>query len=142
MDWEDLFPDMVQRRMARPFSDHFPICLESLNLDRGKVPFRFENMWLEFEGVSDLIREWWGETQIQGFAIFVVASKLKRLKAKLKVWNREIFGDIKVKKHKLLELINSLDLKEESSGLSSEELEQRSEAKAKWAKVFFLEEIS
>jgi len=44
MDWEELFPDMVQRRMARPFSDHFPICLESLILDRGKAPFRFENM--------------------------------------------------------------------------------------------------
>jgi len=44
VDWEDFFPDMVQRRMARPFSDHFPICLESLMLGRGKAPFRFENM--------------------------------------------------------------------------------------------------
>ena len=114
MDWEDLFPDMVQRRMARPFSDHFPICLESLNLDRGKVPFRFENMWLEFEGVSDLIREWWGRLRYQGLPAFVVASKLKYLKAKLKVWDRETFGDIRVKKHKLLKLIKSLDLKKES----------------------------
>jgi len=97
-------------------------------------------MWLEFEGFSDLIREWWGESQILGFASFVVASKLKYLKAKLKAWNREIFGDIRVKKHKLLELINSLDLKEGSFGLSSEELEQRLEAKR--AKVSFLEEVS
>jgi len=70
MDWEELFPDMVERRMARPFSNHFPICRKSLNPERGKAPFRFENMWLEFEGFSDLIREWWGETQIPGFASF------------------------------------------------------------------------
>ena len=55
IDWEQLFPESVQRRMARPFSDHFPICLEFLLSARGKNPFRFENMWLEFEGFSDLI---------------------------------------------------------------------------------------
>jgi len=38
------------------------------------------------------------------------------------VWNKEVFGDIEAKKHKLIELINSLDMKEESSSLSSEEL--------------------
>ena len=54
----------------------------------------------------------------------------------------EIFDDIRVKKHKLLEAINSLDLKEESTGLSSKEFDMRSESKAKWAKVSFLEEIS
>ena len=64
------------------------------------------------------------------------------IKAKLKVWNREIFGDIRVKKHKLLEAINSLDLKEELIGLSSEEFDMRSESKAEWAKVSFLKEIS
>ena len=60
LDWEDFFPEMVQKRMARPFSDHFPICLETLSPFRGKPPFRFENMWLESEGFSDLISEWWG----------------------------------------------------------------------------------
>ena len=72
----------------------------------------------------------------------MVASKLKHLKEKLKVWNRETFGDIKVKKLKLLDSINLLDLKEESSGPSSEELEQRSAGMAEWAKVCTLEEIS
>jgi len=142
LDWEEFFPKMVQKRLLRPFSDHFPICLESLVAARGKAPFRFENMWLEHEGFSDLISEWWGELQVQGFASYVVASKLKYLKEKLKVWNRVTFGDIRVKKLKLLDSINLFDRKEESSGLSSEELEQRSAAKADWAKVCTLEEIS
>ena len=55
----------------------------------------------------------------------MVASKLKYIKEKLNIWNREIFGDIKIQKHKVLGLINSLDMKEKSSGLSSDELLQK-----------------
>ena len=97
-------------------------------------------MWLEFEGFFDLIKEWWEETQPLGFASYVIASKLKYIKANLKVWNREIFGDIRVKKSMLLERINSLDLKEEP--LSSEDLVLRSDYKVEWAKISCLEEIS
>ena len=51
-----------------------------------------------------------------------MASKLKYLKAKLKMWNKEIFGDIRIKKQKLLDAINALGLKEESSGLTARDL--------------------
>lgn len=34
------------------------MCLESTRIERGRVPFKFENMWLEFDGFSDLIKEW------------------------------------------------------------------------------------
>jgi len=113
---------MVQKRLSRPFSNHFPIFLESLVPVTGKAPFKFKNMLLEYEGFNDLISKWWGQLHVPGFASFLVASKLKYLKEKLKVWNKEVFGDIEAKKHKLIELINSLDMKEESSSLSSEEL--------------------
>ena len=33
-----------------------------------------------------------------GFATFIVASKLKYIKEKLKIWNGEIFRDIKIQK--------------------------------------------
>jgi len=51
------------------------------------------------------------------YASFVVASKLKVVKEKLKKWNRDVFGDIKTQKYDLLGIINSLDAKEESCGL-------------------------
>jgi len=79
-------------------------------------------MWLEYEGFAELFKEWWRELQVPGFASFIIANKRKYIKEKLKIWNREIFGDIKVQKLKLLRLINYLNMKEESSGLSSEEL--------------------
>ena len=43
-DWEKVFPDMFQKRLSRPMSDHFPICLETTRLERGMTPFKFENM--------------------------------------------------------------------------------------------------
>ena len=99
-------------------------------------------MWLEFEGFSDLIKEWWGEAQVDGFASYIVVTKLKFVKEKLKKWNRDVFGDIKTQKYNLLGIINSLDVKEETSGLSSVEIQQRRDAKEDWAKIILIQEIS
>lgn len=33
-DCEGFFQDMIQKRLSRPFSDHFPICLETMNMVR------------------------------------------------------------------------------------------------------------
>ena len=133
---------MVQKRLAIPISDHFLICLEMTRLERGKTPFKFEKMWLEFEDFLDLIKQWWGEAQLTGFASYIVANKLKLVKEKLKKWNRVVFGDIKTQKYNMLGIINSLDVKEESSGLTSVEIQQRRDAKEDWAKIILMEEIS
>ena len=57
--WLDKFSSVLQRRLPRLTSDHFPILLEGDGLRRGPFPFRFENMWLKVEGFKDLIRSWW-----------------------------------------------------------------------------------
>jgi len=62
---------------------------------------------------------------VQGFASYNVAKKLLYIKEKLKTWNREVLGDIKRRKHNLLGIINSLDDKEESCGLTEEEFQQK-----------------
>ena len=57
-DWEDLWPHFVQKRLPHPLSNHYPITLEKLVVNRGKTPFRFENMWLHAESFSSL-KNWW-----------------------------------------------------------------------------------
>ena len=142
VDWEDQFPDAIQRRLPRPLSDHFPICLEKGSFQRGRIPFKFENMWLQVEGFGDLIKRWWEETRVEGYASYVVAKKLKVIKEEIKKWNREVFGDIKVRKYNLMDSINQLDFKEGSSGLSNEELEKRQADKDELARVILMHEIS
>ena len=63
-----------------------------------------------------------GGAQVEGFASYIVAKKLKFVKEKLMKWNRDVFGDIKTQKYNLLGIINSLDVKEETSSLTSVEI--------------------
>jgi len=51
-----VFSEHSIEKAARPISYHFPICLETTRPSRAKNPFKFGNMWLEFEGFSNLIK--------------------------------------------------------------------------------------
>jgi len=87
----------------------------------------------------DVVKEWWEEAEVTGYASYVVANKLKVVKKKLKKWNRYVFGDIKTHKYDLLVIINTLDAQEESYGLSSVEMQQRKVAKDDWTKITLME---
>ena len=99
-------------------------------------------MWLKAEGFFDFIKKWWEEEEVEGYAIYVLARKLKVVKDELKKWNIEVFGDIKLRKYNLMDSVNALDVKEESVGLSIEDIEQRRRDREKLRRVLQLEEIS
>jgi len=49
------------------------------------------------------VQRWWESYDFQGLLSYVLANKLKALKADLKKWNAEVFGDVGKKKEELLE---------------------------------------
>ncbi|RVX04286.1 Protein SDA1-like [Vitis vinifera] len=76
---------VVQSRLSRPTSNHFPILLKGGGLSRGPSQFRFENMWLKVDGFKDLLRDWWQGAGRRGRASFRLTAKMKVLKEKIKV---------------------------------------------------------
>ncbi|RVW70881.1 putative mitochondrial protein [Vitis vinifera] len=121
--WDSHFGDTRQFVLPRPVPDHFPLLLDGGGLRRGPSSFRFENMWLKVEGVKDLLKYWWEEGSFSGSPSFILAERLKSLKAKLKEWNRNTFGRVEYRKNLALEQMEFWDAKEKISRLSLEELE-------------------
>ncbi|KAJ9701691.1 hypothetical protein PVL29_006878 [Vitis rotundifolia] len=136
----DRFLGVVQCRLPRPTSDHFPILLKGGGLSRGPSPFRFENMWLKTEGFKELLRDWWQGAGGRGRASFRLASKLKAMKEKIKAWNREVFGRLEVNKSSALQQVEFWDRVEDERGLTVGETELKNEAKENFKKWVLLEE--
>jgi hypothetical protein len=89
---------VVQRRLSRVLSDHFPIMLVCGETRTGGGYFKFENMWLQHEGFVDKVKGWWQSYQFVGDPSNVLARKLKALKGELRRWNNEVFGHVEKKK--------------------------------------------
>ena len=54
-------------------------------------------MWIK-EGFKDLIKDWWQSLRFNGLKSFILLEKVKALKAKIKIWNKEVFGKVEVNK--------------------------------------------
>ncbi|RVW54250.1 LINE-1 reverse transcriptase-like [Vitis vinifera] len=138
--WLDQFSRVSQRRLPRSISDHFLVLLEGGSWRRGPASFRFENMWFKDEGFKELIRSWWQGIEVRGSASFRLSAKLKDLKQKLKVWNREEFGNLESNKEAAIQQVEYWDRVEDEMSLSMEELTCKKEAKEDYAKWVDLEE--
>ena len=56
-------------------------------------------MWLKVEGFKDLVKNWWTSYNFSGSYNHILDSKLKALKQDLKVWNREVIGNVSLNKN-------------------------------------------
>ncbi|KAL6315922.1 hypothetical protein AAG906_013756 [Vitis piasezkii] len=69
-----------QCALPKIVSDHYPITLEGGGVKRGKILFRFENMWLLSNGFKELVRKWWIEYLITRSSSHCLDETLKALK--------------------------------------------------------------
>ena len=141
-DWAEGFIHICQKRLIRVNSDHFPVLLECGVIRRGRRPFRFENMWLKAEGFGDRVKSWWESYSVTGTPSYVLASKLKALKADLKRWNDTEFGHISVQKQQLMTAIREIDAVTDTRPLDVEEKGRRELTAIELDKVLLMEEIS
>ncbi|GKU90242.1 hypothetical protein SLEP1_g4255 [Rubroshorea leprosula] len=84
----------MQQGLKRNISDHCAIVLNSRTTDWGPKPFRILDAWQLHLDFKKVIEEKWSEMEVDGFAGYKCKQKLKGLKAFLKGWNKEVFGNM------------------------------------------------
>ena len=141
-EWESHCTKVTQRCLPRPISDHFPILFDCVGVRTGPASFRFELMWLKYEGFKDILKWWWQNLHFYGSFSFILSAKLKALKDILKAWNRDVFGKVETNKEEALRRVSFWDDCEKVRVLTLEEAEERVKARADLKSWALMEEIS
>ena len=97
-DWKAIFPEAMVKHLARINSDHCPLLLSlAPNFCHSWVrPFRFQPMWLSHEGFPSIVRDAW-EGNHHNFN-----NAITSFTQKVKIWNKDVFGNIFWKKKNLI----------------------------------------
>ncbi|KAL8538469.1 hypothetical protein ACS0TY_000467 [Phlomoides rotata] len=87
--WCNSWKEMQQISLKRSISDHAPIMLVMGQEDqRGPMPFRMVNWWLEHPNFKKLVMKVWLETDLEGWAGYICKEKMKKLKGEIKRWKQ------------------------------------------------------
>ncbi|XP_058776524.1 uncharacterized protein LOC131650829 [Vicia villosa] len=78
----------------RDISDHCPIWILKDQRNRGPKPFKFNNEWFSFDSFIPFVEKEWKSLKVEGRGDFVLKEKLRLLKDKLRIWNKDVFGRI------------------------------------------------
>ena len=78
------------------------------------------NRWFE-----DIVKRKWNNYVITRSSLFTLKKKLKCLKQYWIIWNKEVFGDVKLNKENIITKINDLDKLDEESCLNEEKKKKR-----------------
>ena len=96
-------------------SDHCAVVVKSMLKDWGPQPFRSIDAWQMESDFKELVKDKWNSYVVRRDGITNFKDKLKILKEDLKVWNREVFGNLEVSKNNILKQIEVLDNQDNNS---------------------------
>ncbi|GJT85375.1 RNA-directed DNA polymerase, eukaryota, partial [Tanacetum coccineum] len=83
-------PNISAITLERFLSDHRPILMRESHYDYGPVPFRFFHYWFEIKGFDKFVEDSWKEAVVvEPNAMTKLMKKLKHLKEKIRLWNKE-----------------------------------------------------
>lgn len=92
-EWLELFKDLKLVGLNRSISDHCPLVVECESEDWGPKPFRNSDVWFTCPSFKKLVDNKW-----KCLLNLPFQEKLKRLKEPLRKWNRQVFGNLDLKK--------------------------------------------
>lgn len=75
----------------------------------GFPSFKFQHMWVSHPSFLSCVDQAWGGNMLEGSALLNLMLKLKRVKAALREWNKNVFGCTEVHIDNLQNRINRLE---------------------------------
>jgi len=126
-EWMHKWPMCKQYVQRREVSDHCALMIKSTEKDWGPKPFRTIDAWFLERGFSEMVEDKWGSFGGHGNVIKVLKEKFKLLKADLKVWNKDVFGNLDYTKQSILQDIEFLDCEDSHGGLDESQRKLRSD---------------
>ncbi|KAL3655055.1 hypothetical protein CASFOL_000841 [Castilleja foliolosa] len=111
--WITLFPMASVLHLTPIASDHSPILLTTAPESIPRTPFKFENMWFEDNICYDTVDRSW-KKPVTGSPPFRLHSKIKNVKADLKEWNTNQFGNCPFKAKEVKDKIAALQYQDKT----------------------------
>ncbi|XP_068483401.1 uncharacterized protein [Phaseolus vulgaris] len=102
-EWFVRWPMSKQYVQRREVSDHCAIVVKSVEKDWEPKSFRTIDAWFLERSFNEMVKEKWLSYPIKGNALVNVKEKLKSLKGDLKIWNKEVFGNVYTRKKEILQ---------------------------------------
>ena len=142
-EWEQKFPLSTVIALTRDISDHTPLLLNtgdsSTNLHQSQ--FKFELGWLLRDGFMDMVKEVWESENLSSTPVERWQAKIRRLRQHLRGWAKNTSGALKKEKKIILDRLDSLEKKAETSILSPQEVDLKQYLKNRLAEMLREEEI-
>ncbi|XP_059668736.1 uncharacterized protein LOC132313810 [Cornus florida] len=108
--WLQMFTGTKISCSASSSSDHYGVIINIFRqFARGPKPFKMLKIWCLQEGIFDVIKKSW-EVPIIGTPFHILLKKLKNVKAAIKAWNLNSFGNIKERVHKSKQALEDVQL--------------------------------
>jgi len=139
--WLDMCSSINVSTLTKQNSDHFPLLIEFQTSEvHFASQFRFMQMWTQHPDCMQLVERIWN-TVVHGTPMFILSHKLKLLKEKFKVWNKEVFGNV----HNLVQnaevKLNVIQLAIDTHGQSDFLFDQQKHAQIDLNKALDMEEV-
>ncbi|XP_020245233.1 uncharacterized protein LOC109823370 [Asparagus officinalis] len=125
--WLHMFCSSQVEYLLPGFSDHSPALISIFEDNvQGKRPFKFFNIWTKHDTFLPTVSKIW-QTEVAGFKMYSVCTKMKLLRSALKELNKRHFSNISEQvlraKHSLEEVQNNLQVNPLNPSLINRERE-------------------
>lgn len=125
--WEDIFSNAMVKKLPRDVSDHNPLIISSGPIKMPKkLQFRFENSWISNPDFLPAVKKIWDKPCNASSTLDKIQQKLKLFKQYFKGWGFNLQGELRKRRAFVSEELTKLELLEENSSLTSEQIHYQS----------------